>query len=146
MSYDMLNTFLNSTPYDILVQNERGVTLFGYPFFSTSFLLPGVDPPSYQLSLFDKSTIHTKRSLVPLRNSSSLHSVTELYPVTTPLDAKEKWYVSMDWSGEIKSGTGLADVDDQGWTYAWSFIADRWKSSKGLVRRRIWVKLPETDL
>lgn len=32
------------------------------------------------------------------------------------------------------------DVDDQGWVYSWAFRHGRWRGTRGVVRRRLWVR------
>lgn len=125
---------LDGLPEDIFVENERGVGLLGYPFFSAKLLIPRIDPSNFQI-------VNTEDRLLRNISNASVHSIAGLYPLTKD-EAREKangpskWFVLMDFKDKL-------DMDDQGWLYSWHFTTERWKSKHGFVRRRVWVKLPE---
>ncbi|CDR44759.1 CYFA0S15e02520g1_1 [Cyberlindnera fabianii] len=101
--------------YDIIIESERGVTLFGFPLFSHQ-LFP-MDPP---------------RLMTP--HGTKIMS-TQLYPLPSDLWrwGWAQWHVVMD----------AGDMDDQGWSYAWWFKAKSWRGrmKTGCVRRRIWMRV-----
>lgn len=113
-------------PEDSLVENERGITLFGIPMFSSSLLMPHLDPTHWQI-------INVEDMKLKNIGEHSLLSRGELYPLAKSAHVGEKWFVLMDFGDTV-------DMDDQGWLYSWSFDSSRWKSKHGFVRRRIWVK------
>lgn len=125
---------LDGLPEDIFVENERGLSFLGYPFFSARLLIPRLDPSNFQ-------TLNSEDRLLRNISNASVHSIAGLYPLTKD-EAREKdngpakWFVLMDFKDKL-------DMDDQGWLYSWHFSTERWKSKHGFVRRRVWVKLPE---
>ncbi|CAL9734062.1 sporulation-specific protein 73 [Monosporozyma servazzii] len=147
---------------DIIVENQRGITLLGIPFFSSSFLLPTLDPPNYQLivSNFDTEDGNiVNKSIIPIpyhgigTPRNKLNSFNELYPlpwvsedennkykVCNPRKKPGKWYVKLNHNFVEKNAL-LNNCDDQGWIYGWRFRSKHWKERHGLVRRRIWIKL-----
>lgn len=125
---------LDGLPEDIFVENERGVGLLGYPFFSAKLLIPRIDPSNFQI-------VNTEDRLLRNISNASVHSIAGLYPLTKDegrekANGPSKWFVLMDFKDKL-------DMDDQGWLYSWHFSTYRWKSKHGFVRRRVWVKLPE---
>ncbi|CCD25966.2 Spo73p NDAI_0G01910 [Naumovozyma dairenensis CBS 421] len=131
------NTFikdLEAFPKDIIIENERGLTFLGYPFYSPRLLIPRIDPPQFQI--FIHST-----GLLQCVSDDIIQSFQYFYPLESQFDEEnaikndEKWFVMMDFKDRY-------DMDDQGWCYSWSFNNSRWKSKNGIVRRRVWVKLP----
>ncbi|CCK72751.1 Spo73p KNAG_0L01310 [Huiozyma naganishii CBS 8797] len=129
---------------DTIIENERGLTVLGYPIFSPKFLLPHLDPANFQLVLDHGHLVEL--NVLNTRNS---HSLDELYPLPwvdsqaaaaggvapgAGADSAETgWFVQM---------SNRDDTDDQGWCYSWSFGCHRWKSKNGFVRKRMWVRLP----
>ncbi|ODQ80069.1 hypothetical protein BABINDRAFT_28536, partial [Babjeviella inositovora NRRL Y-12698] len=111
--------------YDFVVENQRGMTLFGIPMFSKHSLLEPLDPPSYQ-------SVNTNNDVL----QGYHRAILELYPLPDLL-----W----DWAWDSWCILMNNDVDDQGWIYLrFFFQSSLWhgKSKLGnFVRRRIWVRL-----
>lgn len=97
-SHSKLLLALDET-HDIIVENQRGIKLLGIPFFSSSLLLPGVDPPNYQLIISvenKKNRVTTKdKQIIAMpyhgpHNSKNITSIfDEIYPL--PWIPKEKY-------------------------------------------------------
>ncbi|CAD6621657.1 HN1_G0001190.mRNA.1.CDS.1 [Saccharomyces cerevisiae] len=129
----------SALPEDVLIENERGVTLLGYPLFSPKILLPHVDPPQFQ-------RLNTENGSLIALSKNTISNFIELYPIDLSTERTAgssssqmtKWFVLMDYKEKY-------DIDDQGWCYSWNFNNSRWKSKNGLVRRRVWVRLPTTS-
>ncbi|AMD20644.1 HDL100Wp [Eremothecium sinecaudum] len=134
----------------VIVENQRGITLFGYPFFSSKLLIPKVDPPQFHTEK-DRQPISTATSnyygntnnklLLPLNFKCSMGLTEEVGEGSAQVecvgerDDEFAWFVSMDYHGNY-------DIDDQGWCYSWSFRSKYWKGKNGFVRKRFWVRLP----
>ncbi|QLQ80550.1 hypothetical protein HG537_0D05510 [Torulaspora globosa] len=134
---DLFFQCLDELPGDIFVENERGISFLGYPFFSARLLIPRLDPTNFQLVNCDDGVLKNI-------SNASVHTIAGLYPLVKDETKNEdsgcsKWFVLMDFPGKI-------DMDDQGWVYSWHFATERWKSKHGLVRRRVWVKLSEKGI
>lgn len=108
--------------FEFIIENQRGIKLFGIPIYSDKSLLPVIDPAGYQLLNGNNLLLNDNN----MRN----------YPLPD-LGWEwiwDSWYVLM-----------ADDVDDQGWIY--SGIGFHWGHWKGkyrlgdFVRRRIWVRL-----
>lgn len=153
---------------DIIVENQRGIKLFGVPFYSSNFLLPGMDPPNFQLliSNCDKDGGRViDKSIIPIpyhgpgNPRNNLNSFNELYPlpwcpekannhnalVKNPCQPRRKlprWYVKLHYNS-VERDSLLNSCDDQGWIYSWRFRNKHWKGRYGLVRRRLWVKIDD---
>ncbi|CCC70242.1 hypothetical protein NCAS_0E01720 [Naumovozyma castellii] len=131
------NTFirdLETLPKDLIIENERGATILGYPLFSPRLLIPHIDPPQFQMIIPETGTLQCISNDI----ISSFH---QLYPFGYDEEqeqAQKKWFVMMDFKNRY-------DMDDQGWCYSWTFNNERWKSKNGIVRRRVWVRLSTTD-
>lgn len=106
---------------DVIIENQRGFTLLGYPFFSPKLLFPRLDPNNFQIMNREKGT------LIDIR--SNRRSIRDVFPLEG-YDRCGRWFVDMR----------VGNVDDQGWVYSWNFSHGRWRDGKGLVRRRIWVR------
>lgn len=106
---------------DVIIENQRGITLWGYPFFSAKLLLRRLDPCNFQIMNREKGT------LIDVRENH--RPVKEIFPLERPEEVG-KWFIDMR----------VGDVDDQGWTYSWNFSHGRWRAEKGFVRRRVWVR------
>ena len=115
-----------------IIENQRGIGIWGYQFFSSSLLIPILDPPRFQLIL------HSADGSVAFSNAlptNAFDSFNYIYPVDFVKRRNDfKWYVLV----------GVDDTDGEGWRYSWNFCDKHWKSSSGVVRRRIWVRLPES--
>lgn len=111
-----LTTF--DVDYDVLIESERGLTLFGFPLFSPQ-LFPW-DPP--QFSAANGVQVNGPR-LFPL-------------PTQQWSWAWDRWHIMM-----------IGDTDDQGWQYAWRFESRWWRARMvfGCVRRRLWIRLRYRD-
>ncbi|KAK6203643.1 sporulation-specific protein 73 [Scheffersomyces amazonensis] len=112
--------------FDFIIENQRGMKLFGIPLFSKDSLIPIIDPSNYQ-RLDGKDLILTNNRL----DNYCLPDLDWVW-------CWENWYVLM-----------YNDVDDQGWLYSNIFFSNslsdkRWKGKYyfgNFIRRRIWVKL-----
>lgn len=102
--------------YELIIENQRGLTLFGFPLFAPKFF--PWDPPQY---------------VTP--KNVQVHGLV-LYPLPT-----EQWH----WIWDKWHVTMIGDVDDQGWKYAWNFNSKAWRGRTflGCVRRRVWMRLRE---
>lgn len=109
--------------YDFVVENQRGMKMFGIPLFLNKALIPVFDPATFQLA-------NGKNLSINYDKIDNFH-----LPDLDWVWAWPKWYVLM-----------LNDVDDQGWLYLGiSFrLRHHWKGKYyfgNFVRRRIWVRL-----
>lgn len=124
--FDSLERYEAGSPdydYDFVVENQRGMKVFGIPLFLNKALIPVFDPATFQLA-------NGKNLAINYDNIDNFH-----LPDLDWAWAWPKWYVLM-----------LNDVDDQGWLYLGiSFkLRHRWKGKYyfgNFVRRRIWVRL-----
>lgn len=137
-----------------VIEHQRGICLFGYPFFSERLLIPGYDPPRFMalignrvegfksmaimFEVVNRSNVNAQnlQKMIPILLSESKQS--HCHDSRNKKASREdvNWYVSMDH--------GVADVDDQGWIYSWSFKSRHWQGLTGFVRKRLWVRLPST--
>lgn len=105
---------------EVLIENQRGWFFLGFPFFSANMLFPS-DPGAWTCGATGLAT-------APGDISS--------YPLPTPAWewSWRRWYVDMAY-----------DVDDQGWSYSWTFSSRTWHGSHvwfhSFVRRRRWIRL-----
>jgi hypothetical protein len=104
---------------DVLYENQRGLFLFGIPFYSDQSLLQWDDPPWVNREFKD--------SPVDVRNAQ--------VPDPSWVWAWRTWYVDMS-----------GDVDEEGWQYSFSFHTKfDWHgihpSFHSFVRRRRWIRL-----
>ncbi|KAK7207222.1 meiotically up-regulated gene 65 protein, partial [Myxozyma melibiosi] len=103
--------------YDVLYENQRGLFMFGQPFFSSQGLLQ-VDPPAWVDADFRYSPFDILSTPLP---DPSWEWVWRT------------WYIDMTY-----------DVDDQGWSYSFTFPSRSWHGSHvwfhGFVRRRRWIR------
>lgn len=105
---------------EVLIENQRGWLFLGFPFFSANMLVPS-DPAEWTCGASGLAT-------APGDISS--------YPLPTPSWewSWRRWYIDMAY-----------DVDDQGWSYSWSFGSKTWHGSHvwfhSFVRRRRWIRL-----
>ncbi|KAF8898736.1 hypothetical protein BD779DRAFT_1485309 [Infundibulicybe gibba] len=112
----------------ILYENQRGMTIFSTPYYSSLSLLP-TDPLPFTMP-----NTSLKRSEQPPISLSS-------YPLP---DGDWHW-VSKCWMIDMRSDSG--EVQHDGFEYNWAFRTHRWRaqvgklSAGGLVRRRRWVRL-----
>lgn len=108
--------------FEIIVEHQRGMKLFGIPLFSGKLLLPILDPPEFL-------RLGGSKVILP-------HGSKDNYPLPG-LDWKwawERWYILM-----------LNDVDECGWLYLlfWR-IGSCWHGKYyfgDFVRKRLWVRL-----
>lgn len=110
----------------LVMEHQRGFTLFKTPHYSQASLLPN-DPPPFQV--YD--TIRQEPWAV-----SSLDD----YTLPSPL-----WiWISRFWMVDMR---GDGEVDANGWQYGRTFSSEIWRphpkpfSRGGWVRRRRWVRL-----
>lgn len=138
----LMRNFKMDISEDIVIENQRGITLIGYTLYSPHLLIPRIDPPQYQILYFKVKegdpNDDAKATFTSLSNKI-LHSFEQLYPMdfqeNEVTSRQHRWYVLMS----------VENTDDDGWDYSWSFRSKRWKYKNGLVRRRVWVRLPETE-
>lgn len=131
---------MGELPEEVIVENERGFTVLGYPLYSSKMLFPRFDPPQFQL--YNKAT--GKMVSVAMNRIKVATSIDNIFPLNLNEYAVEghwnadgddyKWFVMMD-------ANGTWDSDEQGWFYSWNFNNRRWKCKNGIVRRRIWIRL-----
>ncbi|KAJ3734859.1 hypothetical protein DFJ43DRAFT_1061933 [Lentinula guzmanii] len=113
----------------VLYENQRGVTLFSIPYYSSNSLLPS-DPAPFTMP----SSVSLKRAHQP---NVSLKE----YPLP---DGNWCW-VSNSWMVDMRSDSG--EVQHDGFEYNWMFRKHHWHprvgalSAGGWVRRRRWVRL-----
>jgi len=112
----------------IVYENQRGMTVFSIPYYSSLSLLPS-DPSPFTLP-----NAPTKRSKQP---PVSL----ETYPLP---DGNWHW-VSRCWMIDMRTDAG--EVQHDGFEYNWVFRQHNWRArvghfnAGGWVRRRRWVRL-----
>lgn len=103
----------------VLVENQRGWFILGFPFFSSNVLMP-TDPVPWTSG----------------NNGSPSPGGIACYQLPDPSWkwTWPQWYVDMAY-----------DVDDQGWSYSWRFGSDTWHGSHvwfhSFVRRRRWIRV-----
>ncbi|GMG40590.1 unnamed protein product [Ambrosiozyma monospora] len=110
----------NNIKYDVLLENQRGVKLFGIPLYGSDPILTPFDPPKFE-------------TLSGLKVPNMYHY---------PLPGKswvwcwKSWHILM-----------IKDVDEEGWIYArMRFGSHHWKGVGkfgNFVRRRIWIRKRE---
>lgn len=109
----------------IVYENQRGVTVFSVPYFSSASLLP-IDPPPFTLPT-TKPMSRTEQPPLTLR--------------TFPLPSGAWKWVSSQWMIDMRSD-GTAGYD--GYEYNWVFRKHGWSAqgnATAWVRRRRWVRL-----
>ncbi|GAV27053.1 hypothetical protein PMKS-000514 [Pichia membranifaciens] len=106
--------------YEIIIENQRGATLFGSKMFCKQSVLYPLDPPKYQA--------------LTGQNLTSLSMYPE--PGNNWRWCWKKWHVIM-----------IKDVDEEGWIYSTiRFGSYNWTGVGkfgNFVRRRIWVRMVE---
>lgn len=106
--------------YEIIIENQRGVTLFGSKFYGKQSVLYPIDPPKYQTL--------TGKNLTNLA----------MYP-----EPGHDW----NWRWKHWHVMMINDVDEEGWIYsAIRFGSYKWSGVGkfgNFVRRRIWVRMAE---
>lgn len=109
-----------SVKYEIIIENQRGATLFGSKMFCKQSVLYPLDPPKYQA--------------LTGQNLTSLSMYPE--PGNNWRWCWKKWHVIM-----------IKDVDEEGWIYSTiRFGSYNWTGVGkfgNFVRRRIWVRMVE---
>lgn len=109
-----------SVKYEIIIENQRGATLFGSKMFCKQSVLYPLDPPKYQT--------------LTGQNLTSLAMYPE--PGNNWRWCWKKWHVIM-----------IKDVDEEGWIYSTiRFGSYNWTGVGkfgNFVRRRIWVRMVE---
>ncbi|KAJ3719953.1 hypothetical protein C8R42DRAFT_722630 [Lentinula raphanica] len=113
----------------VLYENQRGLTLFSIPYYSSNSLLPS-DPAPF-----------TMPSSVSLKRAHQPYVSLKEYPLP---DGNWCW-VSNSWMVDMRSDSG--EVQHDGFEYNWMFRTHHWHprvgvlSAGGWVRRRRWVRL-----
>lgn len=113
--------------FDLIIENQRGLKLFGIPLFSRNSLLPLIDPPLFQR--LDGTT------------------------VSLPLDKIENYPLpdfGWDWGWLQWYVMMLNDVDELGWVYLLLFLRLQlqWHGKYyfgDFVRRRLWVRMRQRE-
>ncbi|KDR84995.1 hypothetical protein GALMADRAFT_218079 [Galerina marginata CBS 339.88] len=112
----------------VLYENQRGLTFFSIPYYSSLSLLPS-DP-----SPFTIPSASLKRSKQP-------PITLESYPLP---DGNWRW-VSRAWMIDMRTDSG--EVQHDGFEYNWIFRKHNWRAqigsfnAGGWVRRRRWIRL-----
>ena len=122
--------FLDQDKYQwaVLYENQRGITAFSIPYYSSLSLLP-TDPAPFTLP---------DPSLEPSHHPP-------VSPNAYPLPDGNWHWVSRAWMIDMRSDTG--QVQHDGFEYNWIFRRHNWKSHvgpmniAGYVRRRRWIRL-----
>ncbi|KIY52733.1 hypothetical protein FISHEDRAFT_69548 [Fistulina hepatica ATCC 64428] len=113
----------------ILYENQRGITIFSTPYYSSLGLLP-FDPSPFTLPGFS-----SKRSKQPRLSLQA-------YPLP---DGNWRW-VSKSWMVDMHADPGR-QIQYDGFEYNWLFRKAHWRSqigrfnAGGFVRRRRWIRL-----
>ncbi|KAF5390268.1 hypothetical protein D9757_002933 [Collybiopsis confluens] len=113
----------------VVFENQRGLTLFSVPYYSSSGLLPS-DPAPF-----------TMPSAVSLKRAHQPDVSLKEYPLP---DGNWRW-VSNSWMVDMRSDDG--QVQHDGFEYNWIFRQHHWRphvgplSAGGWVRRRRWIRL-----
>lgn len=106
--------------YEVIIENQRGATLFGSKLYSKESVLYPLDPPKYQTL-----------------TGQNLSSIT-MYP-----EPANNWH----WSWKQWHVMMINDVDEEGWIYsAVRFGGYHWTGVGkfgNFVRRRIWIRMSE---
>lgn len=109
------------TRYEVIVENQRGTTVFGVQMYSNKSMLAW-DPPKFET--LDGHSLG-KAGIYPLPDANWRWSW-------------QNWHVLM-----------INDVDEEGWIYSTTRFGSRnWKGKSGFfkfIRRRIWVRMAEKD-
>ncbi|PPQ80830.1 hypothetical protein CVT25_001955 [Psilocybe cyanescens] len=112
----------------VLYENQRGITVFSIPYYSSLSLLPS-DPSPFTLP-----NASLKRSKQPPITLDS-------YPLP---DGNWHW-VSRCWMIDMRTDSG--EVQHDGFEYNWMFRRHNWRAqigsfnAGGWVRRRRWIRL-----
>ncbi|KAF8909026.1 hypothetical protein CPB84DRAFT_1813266 [Gymnopilus junonius] len=112
----------------VLYENQRGLTFFSIPYYSSLSLLP-TDPSPFTIP--EASLKRSKQPPLSLEN----------YPLP---DGNWKW-VSRCWMIDMRSDSG--EVQHDGFEYNWLFRRHNWRAqigsfnAGGWVRRRRWIRL-----
>ncbi|GMF48502.1 unnamed protein product [[Candida] boidinii] len=106
--------------YEVIIENQRGSTMFGVQKYSDKILMHKLDPSKFQTL------------------SGSRITSLNLYPLAG---------IDWKWSWDSWHALMISDVDQQGWLYSSiHFGGKKWKGFGTLgsfVRRRIWIRLRE---
>lgn len=110
----------NNVRYEIIIENQRGATVFGNKMFCKQSVLYPLDPPKYQ-TLTGQNLVNLSMYPEPAHNWNW---------------SWKKWHVMM-----------INDVDEEGWIYSSvRFGSSNWTGVGkfgNFVRRRIWVRMVE---
>ncbi|EAU92995.2 hypothetical protein CC1G_06715 [Coprinopsis cinerea okayama7 len=112
----------------VVYENQRGITIFSTPYYSSQSLLP-IDPSPFTLPNASK------------RRSEQPPITLDNYPLP---DGNWRW-VSRCWMIDMRSDSG--EVQHDGFEYNWIFRKHNWRaevgafSAGGWVRRRRWIRL-----
>lgn len=108
--------------FDFIIENQRGMKVFGMPLYNHKLLFPFIDPPHY-------TSIHNKK--VSIINNK-LTNYPLLYKWKYVWDS---WFILM-----------FNDVDTQGWNYSYNIFSNHnsWNGEHSwykFIRKRIWIRL-----
>lgn len=128
--YDKLSQITQNASFEykleLVIENQRGLKMFGIPVFSDKSLVPLLDPSNFQAI--------DGKNLRLINNN--LHNL-PLPGLNWQWDW-DTWYILM-----------LNDVDDQGWIYSkWLFRSHHWKGKYyfgNFIRRRVWIRLRKRE-
>ncbi|ANZ73554.1 BA75_00586T0 [Komagataella pastoris] len=113
------SSILDSTrlEYDMVIENQRGISLFGIPLYGGNSLVHPLDPPNYETE-----------SGKPVNDF-------ELFPLPD---------LSWRWTWDKWRVLMIGDLDEQGWSYAYTrFRSHRWRGIyrvNNFIRRRLWIR------
>lgn len=133
------STLKRQFSYDLLIENERGLILFGYPLFNKNLLISNFDPPPFTNIFNEKVNIS--------HSGTSTGSITynmNLIPIVNGSNwswSWDKWHILM-----LND-----DIDDQGWLYSGVSFHSRvnWRGRYRIgdnVRKRYWIRAKETKI
>ncbi|KAH8120330.1 hypothetical protein DFH11DRAFT_54751 [Phellopilus nigrolimitatus] len=122
----------------MIYENQRGVSVFSAPRYSSRSLLPR-DPPPFSIAGPAPSLMNGH----PAKESKSHQPNVSLADYPLP-DGNWQW-ASKEWMIDMRNGT----VQHDGFEYNWVFRETKWRNKAGRfnagawVRRRRWVRLME---
>lgn len=140
-NYVLLNEAENEISFEILIENERGMKMFGIQIFSSNFLIPKVDPTTKFCNINGYS----------INNDLKLFSIDELNEETDTGLWKwcwQQWFV-LCFNGDINvTGQRAIYCDYEGWFYSKNFTMTNWYGEFSLFRflfcrRRLLIRLKE---
>ncbi|KAF9526470.1 hypothetical protein CPB83DRAFT_896134 [Crepidotus variabilis] len=147
----------------VVYENQRGMTIFSTPYYSSLSLLP-TDPSPFTLPSSPLSTsVSSSSSATSAHSLSSIRSRSHQPPITLstyPLPDGTWHWVSRCWMIDMRTNDSISSSgagagaspsssghDPDGFEYNWLFRSSHWRPAPGpggaggWVRRRRWVRL-----